>query len=40
MIGEMDETRQHGEMMKLITDMVHEDTITLTLSPGEAKNLV
>ena len=40
MIGDMDEQRQQSEMMKPITAMVHEDTNTLTLEPGETKNLV
>jgi uncharacterized cupredoxin-like copper-binding protein len=40
MIGDMDEQRQQAEMMKPITDMVHEDTNALTLEPGETNILV
>ena len=39
-IGSSDEQRQHAEMMKQTPDMVHEDANTLTLGPGETKNLV
>jgi len=40
MIGDMEEQRQHAEMMKQMPDMVHEDANTLTLEPGETKSLV
>lgn len=40
MIGDMDEQRQHAEMMKQMPDMVHEDANTLSLEPGETKSLV
>lgn len=39
-IGDVDQQRQHAEMMKQMPDMVHEDANTLTLEPGETKNLV
>ena len=39
-IGDMEGQRQHAEMMKQMPDMVHEDANTLTLEPGETKNLV
>jgi uncharacterized cupredoxin-like copper-binding protein len=39
-IGDMDQQREHAEMMKQMPDMVHEDANTLTLEPGETKNLV
>ena len=39
-IGSAEEQRQHAEMMKQMPDMVHEDANTLTLEPGETKNLV
>jgi uncharacterized cupredoxin-like copper-binding protein len=40
MIGDLDEQREHAEMMKQMPDMVHEDANTLTLEPGETKSLV
>lgn len=40
MIGDMEEQRQHADMMKQMPDMVHEDANTLTLEPGETKSLV
>jgi uncharacterized cupredoxin-like copper-binding protein len=40
MIGDMEEQRQHAEMMKQMPDMVHEDASTLTLEPGATKSLV
>ncbi|HKQ26324.1 MAG TPA: hypothetical protein VJT81_17885 [Burkholderiales bacterium] len=40
MIRDMDKQRQRAEMMKPITDMVHEDTNRLTLEPAEPRNLV
>lgn len=40
MIGDMEEQRQHAEMMKQMPDMLHEDANTLTLEPGETKSLV
>jgi uncharacterized cupredoxin-like copper-binding protein len=40
MIGDLEEQRQHAEMMKQMPDMVHEDANTLSLEPGETKNLV
>ncbi len=39
-IGDMEEQRQHAEMMKQMPDMVHEDANTLTLEPGQTKSLV
>lgn len=39
-IGDMDQQRQHAEMMKQMPDMVHEDANTLTLERGETKILV
>lgn len=40
MIGDMEEQREHAEMMKQMPDMVHEDANTLTLEPGETKSMV
>ncbi len=39
-VGSMKEQRQHAEMMKQMPDMVHEDANTLTIEPGETKNLI
>lgn len=39
-IGDAEEQKQHAEMMKQMPDMVHEDANTITLEPGETKNLV
>lgn len=39
-IGNVQEQRQHAEMMKQMPGMVHEDANTLTLEPGETKSLV
>lgn len=39
-IGDMDQQREHAEMMKQMPDMVHEDANTLSLDPGETKTLV
>lgn len=39
-IGDMDQQREHAEMMKQMPDMVHEDANTLSLEPGQTKSLV
>jgi uncharacterized cupredoxin-like copper-binding protein len=39
-IGDAEEQKQHAEMMRQMPDMVHEDANTITLEPGETKNLV
>ena len=38
-IGDAQEQMHHAEMMKQMSDMVHEDGNTVTLEPGESKSI-
>ena len=38
-IGNAEEQKMHAEMMRKIHDMVHEDANTITVEPGETKEI-